>query len=65
MTCKHCSEPATEGIFCLTHFNAECNELIARLKDKRRIERDRPKVVEFIADRQVFRLRPMEEPVLN
>lgn len=65
MTCKHCSAPATEGKLCLTHFLEDFAALKERLKDRRRIERDRPKVMEFMADRQVFRLRPLSEPSLN
>lgn len=65
MTCKHCSAPATEGKLCLAHFLEDFAALKERLKDKRRIERDRAKVVEFMAARQVFRLRPVAEPSLN
>ncbi len=62
MTCKHCSEPATEGIFCLKHFNAECNALIARLKDPQRIpiarmERDMKLAREHMETRRVFDFR--------
>jgi len=69
-TCANCQQPAPDGErLCGPCFNADFIALTGRLKSSERVypmrESDRLKVMDRMADRQVFRLRPMEEPVLN